>query len=150
MSESLPIQLELICVDFPNPDDYPDWYFGFVERKAVVRRVKLEEAHEQETLTFSTELSVKIDEDGKQVVFYGPAAQGPPGDRFVYLNWQRKIGAGWENLSRIKVPLGIFSYEDVKTAIKAQKPLHLQVHVRDAKGKPAAATLKAEALQVLA
>lgn len=149
MSERLPIQLELICVDFPNPEDYPNWHFGFVEGKAVARRVKLDEAYEQESLSFSTELSVKIDDDDKQVVFYGPAAQGPPQERFIYLNWQRKIGAGWENLNRIKVPLGIFDFKYVKTALQAAKPLRLQVQVKDAKGRPAAASLKAEALQVL-
>jgi len=149
MSERLPIRLELTCVDFPNPEDYPNWYFGFVEGKAVVRRVKLDEAYEQETLSFSTELSVNLDDDGKQVVFYGPAAQGPPGKRFVYLNWQRKTGAGWENLRRIKVPLGIFNYEEVKTALESARSLQLQVSVRDARGEPAAATLDDAFLLVL-
>jgi len=149
MSERLSIPLEIICVDFPNPEDYPNWYFGFVEGKAVVRRVKLDEAHQQENLSFSTELSVKIDDDDNQVVFYGPAAQGPPDKRFIYLNWQRKIGAGWQNLRRIKVPLGIFSYEDVKTALESARPLRLQVGVRDARGEPAAATLDEKFLRIL-
>ena len=149
MAERKTIQLELTCVDFPDKNVYPGLFLGLVEHQQTVQEVTLDQANAQGEVGFHTTLEVLLDEARQTVTFYGPAAQGPPKERFVYLSWRKQAADGWLLTSRIKIPLNIFSPTHVARVLNEDQPLRLQVRVKDHKGKPAAASLKGDSLTVL-
>lgn len=149
MSVRYSIRLEMICIDFPDPKDYPDLYLGYFEGKVFQQESTLDEAFRAGELGLWCNLEVKLDEENQKAIFYGPAAQGGPADRFIYLGWLFKKGNAWETFQRIKLPLSIFPYNMVVQAVQTQRDLRVRISVKDRRDRPAAASLKPEQLQVM-
>lgn len=97
MSEALKVRL-LREVAPPNPDG-STVRFGVQDKKGAMH----DGVARGDGLTqFDVELNLTTAPDGSPD-FGGPFVSGPPGERFVYLAWQRTNGAGFVN--RIKVRL---------------------------------------------
>jgi len=70
--------------------------------------------------TFEFTLKVGPDKDGRPTLL-GPCAQGPPAERFVYVNWGKSAGQGdspWER--RAKVPLKGITHENLAPLLEAR------------------------------
>ena len=65
-------------------------------------------------VAFDFTLRVKPGADPDRPVFLGPAAQGPAGERFVYLSWKAALRPGFIN--RIKAQLGGVTADQVRRA----------------------------------
>jgi len=144
-----PVTMIIKCVDFPDPAQFPGVELSLIEGKAPQKTTSLEEAFKTGKVDFQCRLEVALNQAEQKALFYGPAAQGGPGERFIYLAWLRKAEAGREMFQRIKLPLAVFPYAYVMECGQKQRSLKVEVRVKDRHSKPAAASLKAEMLQVL-
>jgi len=93
-------------------------------------------------LRFEFSARVKEGKDGAPV-FLGPFVQGPPQERFVYLD----IGtfAGQTNTlwsRRLKIPLRGITWDEVKQASRGTNLLETSVAGRGKDGSPTCATVK--------
>ena len=93
-------------------------------------------------LRFDFAARVKEGKDG-QLVLLGPFVQGPPQDRFVYLDigtYAGQTDTQWSR--RLKVPLRGITWDAVKQASRAGHCLETRVPGRGKDGSPSCATVK--------
>ena len=93
-------------------------------------------------LRFDFAARVKEGKDG-QLVLLGPFVQGPPQDRFVYLDigtYAGQTDTQWSR--RLKVPLRGITWDAVKQASRAGQCLETCVPGRGKDGSPSCATVK--------
>ena len=93
-------------------------------------------------LRFEFSARVKEGKDGEPV-FLGPFVQGPPQERFVYLDigtYAGQIGTPWGR--RLKVPLRGITWDDVKQASRGKTLLETNVPGKGKDGSPSCATVK--------
>ena len=93
-------------------------------------------------LRFDFAARVKEGKDG-QLVLFGPFVQGPPQDRFVYLDigtYAGQTDTQWSR--RLKVPLRGITWDAVKQASRAGYCLETRVPGRGKDGSPSCATVK--------
>ena len=93
-------------------------------------------------LQFEFSARVKEGKDGEPV-FLGPFVQGPPQERFVYLDigtFAGQTDTPWSR--RLKVPLRGITWDDVKQASQGKNVLATSVAGRGKDGSPSCATVK--------
>lgn len=83
-------------------------------------------------LAFDFVLTVKPGLDPDRPVFTGPFASGPRDERFVYLAWPRRDGAGYVN--RVKIRLIDIDWPLVREAQATDRPLEFDASGRAAGG----------------
>lgn len=133
------VKVEIDCIDLPSADwgGHGQIWLGIQEGKSVVQAVRLP----SDDIRFLAELRVEVSAATGKPNFLGPFAHGTPQERFLYLCWGQPFGGGWAGFRRAKLPLGSLSWEDLSTGT-----VKLTVRCTDAKGGPACATLKGDAL----
>ena len=92
-------------------------------------------------LTFDFELT-RADDAAHGPVLRGPAAQGPPATRFVYLCWGRRAGdaaSGWDR--RTKIPLAGITAELLAARASVGGVLVARIAGTARDGGPACATV---------
>jgi uncharacterized protein DUF5990 len=93
-------------------------------------------------LGFEFDARVKEGKDG-QPVFLGPFVQGPPHERFVYLDIGTYAGQSdtpWGR--RLKIPLRGITWNEVKQALRGTNLLETRVPGTAKDGSPTCATVK--------
>jgi Family of unknown function (DUF5990) len=93
-------------------------------------------------LRFEFSARVKEGKDG-QPVFLGPFVQGPPQERFVYLDigtYAGQTGTPWSR--RLKIPLRGITWNEVKQASRGTNLLETRVAGTAKDGSPTCATVK--------
>jgi hypothetical protein len=129
LAESGTIRLRLLRDPAPPSPDGSPCRFGLQDSKGGIQ-AGIEAGDGK--LRFDFELNVKEGPDQDRPVFTGPYASGPPGDRFVYLSWQRLNGQGYVN--RIKARLGDIGWALVREAQAGGKVLEADMSGRGAGG----------------
>ena len=103
-------------------------------------------AGDAESATWHVHVRV-IAGDGGQLDFRGPAVQGKPGERFVYLTWGNVGPDGeFEMFRRAKLMLNRIDPDLVRSAEAAGRPLRATVDLTDARGGPRCARVDPPAL----
>ena len=131
------ISVEIHCVDLPDKHwgGNDEIWLGIQCGKVVKQEVKLPAA----SVVFFAELKVETNSSNQMPNFLGPFAHGTVDDRFLYLNWGRRVGGVWIGFRRAKLPLKILRWED----LEANK-IRCEVKCTDAKGGPICATVKGD------
>jgi hypothetical protein len=129
VAESGTIRLRLLRDPAPPSPDGSPCRFGLQDSKGGIQP-GVEAGGGK--LRFDFELSVKEGPDKDRPVFAGAHASGPPGDRFVYLSWQRLDGQSYAN--RIKARLGDIDWPLVRAAQAGGKVLEADMSGRGAGG----------------
>lgn len=137
MSQKHQVPFEFECTDFPAAAPYTSWRLGIQKGKEVEQDVPCEQGYAR--FTFHLDTTVRADDS---VAVGGPYAQGPARGRFVYLCWGDHVDGEWRLYRRIKVPLDVLSPERIERVVMAQSPVRARIRVSNAKGEPAAASLK--------
>ena len=91
----------------------------------------------------SFDLTVEAAASGPGVRFYGPAVQGPPAGRFIYVRSGTMAGqpqSFWTR--RVKVPLASLSWAAAARAAASSTRLEARLDGRATDGGPACATVK--------
>lgn len=93
-------------------------------------------------LRFEFNARVKEGKDG-QPVFLGPFVQGPPQERFVYLDIGTYAGQSDTHWSRrLKIPLRGITWDEVKQVSRGKSVLETSVPGTAKDGSPTCATVK--------
>ncbi|HET6891187.1 MAG TPA: DUF5990 family protein [Pyrinomonadaceae bacterium] len=96
----------------------------------------------KEDLSFEFNVEVKEGKDGLPN-FLGPFAQGPPQERFVYLDigtYAGQTGTPWSR--RLKIPLRGISWKLIEQVVKSSKVLEARVEGTGKDGGPSCGTVK--------
>jgi hypothetical protein len=95
-----------------------------------------------EDLRFEFTIRVQKHKDGTPN-FLGPFAQGPPRDRFVYLDigtYAGQTNTPWSR--RLKIPLRSITWKVVEQALNSSKPLEARVPGKGSDGSPSCGSVK--------
>ena len=96
---------------------------------------------------WALDVNVSTGKDG-QLDFRGPAVQGKPGERFLYLTWGNVSDNGrFEMFRRAKLMLNRIDPGLVEAAATQQRPLVANVQLSDDCGAPRCARVDPPALQ---
>jgi hypothetical protein len=129
LAEGGTIKLRLLRDPAPPSPDGSAYLFGLQDSKGgIVSGVEAEDGK----LRFDFELTVKENPENGRPVFTGAYASGPPGDRFVYLSWQRLNGQGYVN--RVKARLCDIDWPLLREAREVGKVLEADLSGRAAGG----------------
>jgi hypothetical protein len=130
MTDPTTVRLRILrdSADPPSPDDSPV-DFGLQDSKG---RIYPPVTRPDGMRVFDFELGVKLGSDPDKPVFTGPFASGPRDERFVYLAWPRRGGAGYVN--RVKIRLIDISWPLVREAQAAGRLLEFDASGRGAGG----------------
>lgn len=93
-------------------------------------------------LSFEFDVEVKEGKDGLPN-FLGPYAQGPPQERFVYLDigtYAGQTGTPWSR--RLKIPLTGMTWKSIEQASRSSHVLETKVPGTGKDGGPSCATVK--------
>jgi hypothetical protein len=123
------IRLRLLREPAPPSPDGSAFIFGLQDSKGGIEPGVPAGAGKRR---FDFELIVKEGKDPDRPVFTGRYANGPAGDRFVYLSWQRLNGQGYVN--RIKARLGDLDWPLIRKAQAGAKVLEADISGRAAGG----------------
>lgn len=96
----------------------------------------------KEDLRFEFNVEVKEGKDGGPN-FLGPFAQGPPDERFVYLDigtYAGQTGTPWSR--RLKIPLRGITWKSIEQAARSSQTLEARVPGTGKDGGPSCATIK--------
>ncbi len=141
MSHQHPLQLALTCGGLPEPtSEWAHLRLGLQRGREVAGDAPCTTG----VLQFIVPLLVHLRPD--EVSFSGDYAQGSGSNRFVYLCWGERQQGVWRLYGRAKLPLSGLSRAQVERALQAQSPVSARLHLRDAHGRPATATLKPTAI----
>jgi hypothetical protein len=139
MVEKQFFEIELECIDLPLvPVGSGELRLGVQAGKDVRQDVVLAAGQ----VIFRFPLAVAVDPRDGALRFSGDFAHGPRGGQFIYLCWGERVGGEWQGLRRAKLPLYTLAPEMVAAALRAGQALRARVHMTDAKGQPAAGSLK--------
>lgn len=139
------VQVELVCVEMPGS------VFG--ERTSVRlgvqrgRQVIDDLPADTEPAVFRFSVQVRGDPEVDDPDLSGAYVQGRPGGRFVYLCWGERLGGAWDGFRRAKLSLHALSWRMIDQAVATGSPLRATIRMRDRRGHPVAASLKAERVE---
>ena len=132
------MHLSILCTELPGIrfDCYEPVHLGIQRGKEVIEAVPAD----RKQATFATSFRVARQRDGSPNLL-GPYAQGPVGDRFVYLSWGVKTkGGGFEMFRRLKLRLGQLGWKPIERSMASGKPIRVTLRLTDARGGPLCAT----------
>lgn len=137
MKEERQVSFRIQLKDLPSPnwDGGSELWVGIQEGKDVVQQVKLP----AESVEFRGVLRVGNEDSEAQPNFLGAFAQGPKGERFLYICWGRPSFGRWTGIRRAKLPLSGLTWSDLESGEVVGV-----LSCTDAKGGPICATVKAE------
>lgn len=131
----LPIRIVVV-------DPVPDLTIALQRGQAAKAELVAPATQSAEAVVFDTEVTVEGRLDDGRPRLLGPAVQGPPKARFVYLVVGTSAGQAASRWGgRVKVPLAGLSWEQVE-ALPPGRRLVAQIAGRSAKGGPALASVK--------
>lgn len=133
------MELRITGTDLPGRDcgdGYTNVHVGIQIRRDPAQVVPADAA----TVTFTTEIEL-VDRDGT-VDFKGPAVQGHPGSRYVYLTWGNLGDDGdFDMFRRAKLMLDAID-SDVIDGAKASATLTARLGLSDECGMPRCAAVR--------
>ena len=135
------ISLEIELVDPPSAYAYC-LQRGSGSRSERLDYVEVVEGNE-ESLTFTLEVTVRQDKSASNPDFFGPFVQGPRGARFFYLCVGASVDGGepiWKG--RVKVPLVGIDWLSVETAAEGQACLFASYLASRPDGSPVLASVR--------
>ncbi|HQR39693.1 MAG TPA: DUF5990 family protein [Blastocatellia bacterium] len=75
--------------------------------------------------------------------FYGPFAKGTPTERFFYLSWlSREKNGCLAMFRRAKIHLSHLAWSVVEPAVRAGRPIRVELSMTDKKGEPLCASVR--------
>lgn len=139
-AEELEVTIEIACGELPTGGQ-DALLLGIQRDQEIIEATSTS----TKRIVFKPTLRARRNTDGS-VNFLGPFAQGPKGERFIYLNW---VAAKGEVLAamigRIKLHLNHIEWSAVQKAAEAAKPIRVKLALTNAKGKPVMASVRADA-----
>ena len=143
MSRTNSLEFQFDCMQLPEPSSQPAGLrLGIQEKDAVMQDVAIDAGE----ATFRFAVNLVLDDSGEPEDFRGSYVHGPRGGRFIYLCWGQRTAEAWESRSRAKVPLAMVGKAAIASAIERNAPIKARIRMTDAKGRPAVATLKPDAV----
>jgi len=141
MAEKHKLEIELECTDLPaeTPPGLAELRLGV----QIGQEVEQDAVCPAQQIIFRFAVQVDFDPGGAPN-FSGKAVHGPRGERFLYLCWGERADGKWHGDRRAKLPLKPVTRGMVEAALQTGLPLRARIRLTDAKGRPAAATLKPE------
>jgi len=145
MASKQALDLELVCREMPSqvPPSLRELRLG-VQAKQEVRQ---EVICPVDQAVFSFPVQVSFDAQSGAPNFSGEYVHGPRGGRFIYLCWGERLNGQWQGVRRAKLPLQTVKRGLVEAALATGRPLRALIRATDAKGLPAAASLKPDAYE---
>jgi hypothetical protein len=139
------LTIKVICKDFPGQEFF-DKYDGLDHSNIHLGIQKGEEVLElvpgdSKTAEFAPTFRV-AEVDGGKTNFLGPYAKGTKDQRFFYLCWGDVKLGGFHMFRRAKIQLSHLSWKQVEKAVKAGKPITVNISLTGKDGSPVCATLK--------
>jgi hypothetical protein len=125
------VVVEVRCIRIPNTCGGAPIHLGVQRQREPVGVVAaaLGEA------TFSLEF--RLADRGGTPNFLGPYAQGSREERFFYITWGRGGSAAtFQMFRRLKVHLSHLTWRHIETAIRRNRPLHVEIDATDRCGGP--------------
>ncbi len=139
-NEPRTVTVQILCTDLPDANwgGHAGICVGIQKGKDVEQVVQLPAS----SVTFQAELRVGNDESEPAPNFLGPFAQGPKGDRFLYICWGTMAFGRLMGFRRAKLPLSELTWASI-----ASGQVSATLRCTDAKGGPVCATVKHDRLQ---
>ena len=141
--EKLELKINVVCEELPAPGveaGRPDIYLGIQHKDEVIETAPIT----QKQIIFEPSFRV-AQLPGDKVNFLGPYAKGTPAERFFYLCWVVKDGAGgWNGIGRTKVHLSHLRWSDIAGSLETGKPLTVKLKLADDRGRPRYASIRGE------
>jgi hypothetical protein len=104
-------------------------------------------AADRDLVVFELVFTVRRQPDGRPN-FLGPYAKGPVAERFFYLVWAEQAADGsLVMFQRAKVPLSQLRWQDVEAAAREERPIEVELTVKDAKGGPKSGSFRTNELR---
>lgn len=111
-------------------------YLGIQKGRSVVESVPADRS----SVEFAPVFTIRKGRSGS-LDFFGPFAQGKPGERFFYLSWGvRKSPGELEMFRRLKVSLSHLEPRDVEAAARSGTGMTVRIRLTDEQGAPLCAT----------
>lgn len=141
-AEEIEITIEIVCGQLP-PVGADALHLGIQRDNEIIETAPVGSRH----IVFTPSLRARRNQDGS-VNFLGPFAQGPKGERFIYLNWVTvPAGVPASQIGRIKLHLSHLKWSTVEKYAQANKPIRVKLALTNAKGRPVMASVRAEAAE---